>query len=50
MYFDDPVEAMPVRPQPAAQVVLSLNGLFLLAFGILPQSLMAMCVLAVSRL
>ena len=50
MYFDEPVEAMPVRPQPAARVVLSLNGLFLLVFGLLPQSLMAMCVLAVSRL
>jgi len=50
MYFDDPVETMPVRSQPAARFVLSLNGLFLLFFGILPQSLMAMCVVAVSRL
>jgi NADH-quinone oxidoreductase subunit N len=50
MYFDDPVETTPVRQPRGAQVVMSLNGLFLLAFGILPQSLMALCVLAVSRL
>ncbi|HTM61130.1 MAG TPA: NADH-quinone oxidoreductase subunit NuoN [Burkholderiales bacterium] len=50
MYFDDPVETTPVRQPRGAQVVMSLNGLFLLAFGILPQSLMAICVLAVSRL
>src|SRR6478736_6174668 len=48
MYFDDPVETTPVRQPRGAQVVMSLNGLFLLAFGILPQSLMAICVLAVS--
>ncbi len=50
MYFDEPSEAMPVRPQPVGQYVLSVNGLLLLFLGILPQSLMAMCVIAVSRL
>jgi NADH-quinone oxidoreductase subunit N len=50
MYFDDPVDATPVRQPRGAQVVMSLNGLFLLFFGILPQTLMAMCVVAVSRL
>ena len=50
MYFDEPVETTPVRQPRGVQLVMSLNGLFLLAFGILPQSLMAMCVLAVSRL
>src|SRR5437868_13500088 len=48
MYFDDPVDTTPVRQPRGAQLVMSLNGLFLLFFGILPQSLMAMCVLAVS--
>ncbi len=50
MYFDEPTEAMPLRPQPVGQWVLSVNGLLLLILGILPQSLMAMCVIAVSRL
>ena len=50
MYFDDPVDTTPVRQPRGAQLVMSLNGLFLLFFGILPQSLMAMCVVAVSRL
>ena len=50
MYFDEPVEAQPVRVQPAARLVLSANGLFLLVLGILPQSLMAMCAMAVARL
>ncbi|HYL89648.1 MAG TPA: NADH-quinone oxidoreductase subunit NuoN [Burkholderiales bacterium] len=50
MYFDEPTEAMPVRAQPVGQLVLSVNGLLLLILGIVPQSLMAMCVMAVSRL
>jgi hypothetical protein len=36
--------------QPAARLVLSANGLFLLVVGIIPQSLMAMCAAAVARL
>ncbi|HEY3076355.1 MAG TPA: NADH-quinone oxidoreductase subunit NuoN [Burkholderiales bacterium] len=50
MYFDEPVDAMTVRVQPAARLVLSANGLLLLVLGIIPQSLMAMCALAVARL
>ena len=50
MYFDEPTEAMPVRVQPAARLVLSANALFLLVVGILPQSLMVICALAVQRL
>src|SRR5881394_228093 len=50
MYFDEPTEAMPVRVQPAARLVLSANALFLLLIGILPQSLMVICALAVQRL
>ena len=50
MYFDDPVAAQPVRPQPAGRLVLSANGLFLLVLGIVPQPLMAMCVAAVPPL
>ena len=50
MYFDDPTESVPVRVQPAARLVLSANALFLLIVGILPQSLMVICALAVQRL
>jgi NADH-quinone oxidoreductase subunit N len=50
MYFDDPTETMPVRVQPAARLVLSANALFLLFVGILPQSLMVICAVAVQRL
>ena len=50
MYFDEPVAASTVRPQPVGRLVLSANGLFLLVVGILPQSLMAMCAAAVTRL
>jgi len=50
MYFDEPTEAMSVRVQPAARLVLSANALFLLLIGILPQSLMVICALAVQRL
>jgi NADH-quinone oxidoreductase subunit N len=50
MYFDDPVADTPVRPQPAGRLVLSVNGLLLLLFGILPQLLMGMCVAAIELL
>ncbi len=50
MYFDDPVAAQPVRPQPVGRLVLSANGLLLLLVGILPQSLMAMCKTAIELL
>jgi NADH-quinone oxidoreductase subunit N len=50
MYFDEPTETMTIRVQPAARLVLSANALFLLLIGILPQSLMVICALAVQRL
>jgi NADH-quinone oxidoreductase subunit N len=50
MYFDDPVRDEPVRVQPAARLVLSANGLFLLVVGLIPQSLMAMCAAAIAAL
>jgi NADH-quinone oxidoreductase subunit N len=50
MYFDEPAGESLVRAQPVGRVVLTANGLFLLFFGILPQSLMAMCSAAVAYL
>jgi NADH-quinone oxidoreductase subunit N len=51
MYFDEPVVATPVSEQPlGARVLMSANGLALLALGILPQPLMTVCLLAIQKL
>jgi NADH-quinone oxidoreductase subunit N len=49
MYFDDPVDKAPLAARSDMQVLLSLNGLSLLFFGIFPQQLMGMCVVALTR-
>ena len=43
MYFDAPEDNAPITPRADAQVLLSVNGLAVLAFGIFPQPLMALC-------
>ncbi len=48
MYFDDPVDTSPLATRADTRVLLSANGLALLAFGILPQPLMGVCVVALS--
>jgi NADH-quinone oxidoreductase subunit N len=50
MYFDDPKDAL--RPSGGAGFgyALSTNGISLLVFGILPQPLMAMCLVAIQNL
>jgi NADH-quinone oxidoreductase subunit N len=51
MYFDEPRESTQVlAPRTVTGSVLSLNGLALLWFGILPGGLMAVCVAAVMSL
>jgi NADH-quinone oxidoreductase subunit N len=51
MYFDEPKESMrAVAPVTVMGSVLSVNGLALLWFGILPGGLMALCVAAVASL
>ena len=55
MYFDEPRDEPREASQPVAPVavmgsVLSLNGLALLWFGILPGGLMAICIAAVANL
>jgi NADH-quinone oxidoreductase subunit N len=49
MYFDDPVERAPIEARGDARAILSVNGLALLALGILPQPLMGLCVLALQQ-
>jgi NADH-quinone oxidoreductase subunit N len=43
MYFDAPEDTAPITPRADMQVLLSVNGLAMLAFGIFPQPLMALC-------
>lgn len=50
MYFDDPVDTAPVSGGLGVRVLMSANGLVLLAFGILPQPLMALCYIAINTL
>jgi NADH-quinone oxidoreductase subunit N len=50
MYFDEPAPGLAAAGGGAARVLLSLNGLALLALGILPQRLMALCQAAVHSL
>ncbi|MGH8617848.1 MAG: NADH-quinone oxidoreductase subunit NuoN [Burkholderiales bacterium] len=47
MYFDDPVDTAPVVPPLDARLLLSVNGLAVLIFGILPQPLLLLCQLAI---
>jgi len=47
MYFDEPVETSAVGARLDAGILLSVNGLAMLALGILPQPLMQLCLLAV---
>jgi NADH-quinone oxidoreductase subunit N len=43
MYFDAPVDTAPIAPRLDVRVVLSVNGLAMLFFGIFPESLMWWC-------
>ena len=50
MYFDEPKETAPLPAHSVVRLVLSANGLALLVLGILPQTLMIMCLVAIDRL
>ncbi len=47
MYFDEPRETAPITTSGDVRMLLSLNGVAVLAFGLLPGWLMAMCANAV---
>ncbi len=49
MYFDDPVETLPIVVRGDTQLVLSVNGLLLLVLGILPQQLIGLCAIALTQ-
>ena len=50
MYFDEPRDASPVAGPRERRALLSRNGLAVLGLGILPQSLMALCFVAIKSL
>jgi NADH-quinone oxidoreductase subunit N len=49
MYFDAPQDMEPIAPQPDMSLLMSLNGLGVLALGILPQPLMALCAYSIQQ-
>ena len=49
MYFDEPVDTSPIAPNTDMQVLLGINGLAILAVGLLPNWLLVLCVGAVRQ-
>jgi len=47
MYFDAPTDTAPIAPRLDVRIVMSVNGLAVLVFGILPGPLMARCIAAI---
>jgi len=47
MYFDSPVDTTPITTSADIRVIMSANGLAVLALGVLPQPLMAVCIHAI---
>ena len=43
MFFDEPADTTPIRGETGATVLLALNGLAALGFGLLPDGLMTAC-------
>ncbi len=49
MYFEDAVDSAPLVARGDTRALLSANGLALLVFGVLPQPLMGLCVVALAQ-
>jgi NADH-quinone oxidoreductase subunit N len=47
MYFDAPIDTSPIAPHADVKVLMSLNGLAVLLFGIMPGPLMALCLVSI---
>ena len=48
MYFDKSDDKTPITSTPAMKLILSLNSLAILALGLFPAQLMAICVAAIN--
>jgi len=49
MYFDEPETDALILPQSDIKLLISANGLAVLAFGLFPQSLIALCAYAIQQ-
>lgn len=49
MYFDAPQDTAPLKPQGDMSILMSSNGLAVIALGIMPQPLMALCAYAIQH-
>jgi len=49
MYFDEPLSSEPITIAADARVMMSVNGLAVLVLGVLPQPLMAWCLISIQR-
>jgi len=49
MYFDEPQDFTPIAPPQDVALVMSVNGLAVLALGLMPQRLMELCVNAIQN-
>lgn len=49
MYFDEPLDHHPIQAPMDMRIVLGFNALGLLAIGIMPQSLMELCLYAIGK-
>lgn len=49
MYFDEPESDAPILPPGDVKLLISANGLAVLAFGLFPQTLMALCAYAIQQ-
>lgn len=49
MYFDEPTENSPIVVGAEMRCVLSLNGLAILFLGLMPESMMSACLVAITR-
>jgi NADH-quinone oxidoreductase subunit N len=47
MYFDEPTDTAPIAPRLDVRLLMSINGLAVLYFGILPEKLMGLCLAAI---
>ncbi|NOS98831.1 MAG: NADH-quinone oxidoreductase subunit NuoN [Methylotenera sp.] len=49
MYFDEPVDRHPIQAPLDMRIVLGVNALALLAIGLMPQSLIDLCIYAMTK-
>ena len=49
MYFDAPADAAPITPRWDVQLLMTVNGLAILIFGVLPGGLMAVCLYSIQK-